>query len=322
MDRFERIYQLDRLLRQARYPVTVQTLCGQLECSRATLYRNIAELRDHLGAPVHYDRERGGYCYQRGDGSHYELPGLWFNPSELHGLLCAQQILAGVSPGLLEREIQPLRERIEKILAHDRLAVGDLDRHVHLSSIAVRSVAADIFRSCASAVLQRHRLRLRYHGRERDKVSERSVSPQRLTYYRDNWYLDAWCHSSAALRSFALDRIRTAESQHEASRELAPDALAHHFATSYGIFGGVRRHIAVLRFSARQARWVADEQWHPEQQGRVLDGGAYELRVPYGNPTELIMDILRYGPEVEVLAPEPLRQSVAERLRQAATHYD
>ena len=33
------------------------------------------------------------------------------------------------------------------------------------------------------------------------------------------------------------------------------------------------------------------------------------------NATELVMDVLRHGPEVEVLAPPELREAVRERLR-------
>ena len=77
----------------------------------------------------------------------------------------------------------------------------------------------------------------------------------------------------------------------------------------------------MLRFGAARARWVSRERWHAQQRGRALDDGGYELRVPYSNPSELIMDILKYGPEVEVIAPDSLRRTVAERLRQAANLY-
>jgi len=52
-----------------------------------------------------------------------------------------------------------------------------------------------------------------------------------------------------------------------------------------------------------RARWVADEQWHPRQTGRFLEGGRYELQVPYSDPCERVMDILKFGAEVEVVAP-------------------
>jgi proteasome accessory factor C len=73
-------------------------------------------------------------------------------------------------------------------------------------------------------------------------------------------------------------------------------------------------HTAVLRFTAERARWVANEEWHPEQRGEFLPDGRYQLSLPYADPRELIMDILKYGPDVEVVAPDSLRAAVAERL--------
>ncbi len=140
-------------------------------------------------------------------------------------------------------------------------------------------------------------------------------------HYRGNWYLDAWCHSKEALRSFAVDRIRKSAPIDEAALNIGEAELNEYFATSYGIFGGKPVHTAVLRFSSQATRWVADEQWHPDQQGIWLGDGGYELRIPYGDPRELIMDILKYGFEVEVVAPDGLRREVAERLKRAAEKY-
>ena len=69
------------------------------------------------------------------------------------------------------------------------------------------------------------------------------------------------------------------------------------------------------------ARWVADEQWHPQQQGSVLSDGSYELRIPYSDPRELIMDILKYGPDVEVIAPSNLCELVLGKLKVALRNY-
>ena len=79
--------------------------------------------------------------------------------------------------------------------------------------------------------------------------------------------------------------------------------------------------LAVLRFSRERARWVADERWHPEQSGQFLTDGRYELRIPYRDARELIMDILRHGEEVEVVEPEGLRQDVIGALRRALGRY-
>lgn len=88
---------------------------------------------------------------------------------------------------------------------------------------------------------------------------------------------------------------------------------------SYGIFNGKARHTAKLKFTPFRAQWVAKELWHPKQRGRFEPNGAYILEVPYGNDTELLMDILKQGPEVEVLEPKVLRERVAAAI--AATNH-
>jgi predicted DNA-binding transcriptional regulator YafY len=139
--------------------------------------------------------------------------------------------------------------------------------------------------------------------------------------YRDNWYLDAWCHLRRDLRSFAIERIHDAEPRSRPAINVADKELDAHFATAYGIFAGTPRETALLRFTPECARWVADEKWHPGQDGRFLPDGSYELRIPYGDPRELVMDIARYGPRVEVIEPVTLRRTVAEYLRQAREIY-
>ena len=70
----------------------------------------------------------------------------------------------------------------------------------------------------------------------------------------------------------------------------------------------------MLRFSPETARWVSRETWHPDQHGEYDEAGHYLLRVPYSQDTELVMDILKYGSEVEVLAPPELRAKVVDRI--------
>jgi proteasome accessory factor C len=66
---------------------------------------------------------------------------------------------------------------------------------------------------------------------------------------------------------------------------------------------------------------VADEQWHPQQEGTWLADGSYELRIPYRESGELVMDVLRHGTEVSVTAPAALRRDVSLQLERAAAQY-
>lgn len=321
MDRFDRIFALHKILAARRTPISRQELQQKLECSRATVGRLIEDARDQLGAPILYDREQGGYYYDRSGTHVYELPGLWLNASELHALLVSEKLLADVQPGILEPTLGPLRERIGELLRHRRVGHPELGRRVRILQTAARTTNLDHFQKVASALLERRRLHALYHGRARDRTTERDISPQRLIYYRDNWYLDGWCHLRNGLRSFALDRLHPVYIDDRAAKEVSDELLQAHYADAYGIFAGRADQTAILRFTGEAAKWVADEHWHPRQAGRMLPSGEFELRIPYGNPTELVMDILKHGENVEVMAPAALRREVARRLRAAAERY-
>ena len=321
MDKFDRIYQLHRILAGRRTPIALEDLMERLECSKATAYRLMHALEHYLGAPIERDGELGGFRYRLGPESQsFELPGLWFSAEELQALVVFQRLLQAMQPGLLDEHLSPLAKRLDELLQHKRLGLGEAARRIRILGMAARP-AGDWFQVAAGGVLQRRRLRIGYHSRSRDELTERVVSPQRLTRYRDNWYLDAWDHLRKGLRSFSVDRIRHATELTEPAEDIPERELDEHYASAYGIFAGKANKTAVLRFSRERARWVADERWHPKQRGQYLTDGRYELSIPYRDSRELVMDILRHGAEVEVVEPEVLRTEVAGALRRALEQY-
>ena len=321
MDKLNRLYRLHRLFRSKRFPIPLASIREELGCSERTARRVIAELRDELHAPIEYERERNGYRYAGAERDSFELPGIWFSAAELYALLTSHQLLDALQPGLFAPYIAPIRDRLKALLAHQNAGHADFAHRIRLLQIAARPSDLDVFRTLATAVLEHKRLRLLYHGRARDKITERTVSPLRLVYYRSNWYLDSWCHLRKDFRHFSIDRLHPVEIIDQPAREFLDEELDEHFASAYGIFAGAPTATAVLRFTSSAARWVADEQWHPQQEGQVLPDGGYELKVPYSRPEELVMDILKYGPEVEVDAPPVLRDQVAAALEAAAAKY-
>jgi predicted DNA-binding transcriptional regulator YafY len=320
MNKFDRLYDLHHFFVARRAPIALADLMARLECSEPTVRRLIAKLRDELGAPLVYDRDANGWHYDA--AAAYELPGLWFSATELQALLAAQHWLAEVEPGLLGNEIAPLVARLEALLEQQQPGGGRLKHRVKLIAQGARKLDDAVFRAVAGALADSQRIAFEYRGRARDAATRRSVSPLRLTWYKSNWYLDAWCHLRGDLRSFSLDRIAAPMRVNEAAQVIDDATQTRHYASAYGIFAGLARREAVLRFSADAARWVADERWHSAQRGHFTLDGGYELAVPYGNPTELVMDILKYGAEVEVVAPDDLRALVKTRLAAALARYD
>ena len=321
MDKFDRIFQLHSILANRRTPIDVDSLMARLECSRPTLFRIIATMKDHLNAPIEFDRERGGFMYRRGSGEEtYELPGLWFSPSELQSLAVMQRILRDLGGGLLADQVSAIAKRLNELVQHRRLNLGEAAARIRFPGVASRT-AGEAFQVAASATLQRRKLWFEYHSRGSNRQSERTVSPQRLTHYREAWYLDAWDEEKNELRTFSLDRLRRARVLEDTAIDLPDTELDGHYASAYGIFGGKADKMAVLRFTPERARWVADERWHPDQEGRWLPDGCFQLSVPYRQSRELVMDILRHGSGVEVLSPRELVEEVREELDAARGRY-
>lgn len=313
----ERIRQIKRWL-EAGQCLTRQFLVDRLEVSLATIKRDIAHLRDRLNAPVVFDRERGGWRLDTAAphaGTQYELPGLWLREDEIHALLTMQHLLSNLDTGgLLGPHIAPLMKRLTQLLDKGMHAPADIARRIRVHTVGARQVHVPYFQAVGSALLSRRRLVIVYHGRGRDETQEREVSPQRLIHYRDNWYLDAWCHLRQALRSFSVDAIRRVQVLDRQATDVDDGEMDEVLGSGYGIFAGRQVQRARLRFSPERARWVAAERWHPEQRGQFDAQGRWLLDLPYADPRELAMDILRHVPEVEVMWPQELADEVQQRL--------
>jgi predicted DNA-binding transcriptional regulator YafY len=317
MSRMERVYRIERLLKQNRF-VPIRALIEDTEVSRATLKRDLEYMRDRLNAPIVWDREARGY---RLEGP-YAAPGLYFSPSEIHALLILQHLVARLQPTFLEQQVSALGGLLEKAVGDAGRSPEEMARRIRILQVASRPIAAGHFQTVGNAMLSRKRLDLVYYSRARDEQTRRQVSPQRLVYYRDNWYLDAWCHLRKGLRSFSLDAIRSAAVTARAAREIPEHQLDRDLGGGYGIFSGSETKTAVLRFAPEVARWVSCERWHSAQKGRFEPDGRYVLEIPYAADRELIMDILRFGADAEVLRPRELRAKVRGILRKTLAEYE
>ncbi len=319
MSEVVRLYQYKSLL-VGRRAMSAEDLMARLEISRATLKRDIAKLRDQLHVPIEFDRDAGGYTLSQGH-TDSELPGLWFNQEELLALVTIQQLLEQLEPGLLGPKLKPLKERLGQLMTKHGLSSQDVARRVRIMHAGKRVVLAKSFEAVAAATLARQRLKIWHFGRQNGQTTEREVSPQRLVHYRDNWYLDAWCHLREDLRSFSIDAIPRLEILGTAAKEVSDKTIEDTVGAGYGIFNGVPKGWATLKFTPERARWVNKEVWHPQQEVHTEPDGSLVLTFPYADDRELVGDILRFGADVEAVGPAGLRSKVQKQFLAAAARY-
>jgi hypothetical protein len=307
---------------QTRSFVSKQEFLETLEISSATFKRELEYLRNRIQAPIVYDRFHNGYILEKSLKSpKFELHGLWFSEEEATALALMEHLLSSLDQsGLLGPHIEPLRTIIDGILGPDTPA-KELRKRIKVLGMFSRKTSIENFGTIGSALLKRKNLLITFYSQGNNETTDRKISPLRLIYYRDNWYLDAYCHKRESLRSFALDGIRLAEILEEQALEVTDKELKENFTESYGIFSGKATQICKLRFSTNRARWVSTENWHPKQVSTTEADGSFILEFPFNQDPELLMDIMKYGSDVEVISPESLRNKIKNELKKASANY-
>jgi len=165
------------------------------------------------------------------------------------------------------------------------------------------------------------RLSITHHNRNTSERTQREISPQRLTHYRENWYVEAWCHTREAIRSFGLDAIEDVAVMATPAQIVPQIQLDAVLGSGFGIFNGQDVKWAVLRFTPSRAQWVSKQVWHPEQKARWLEDGSYGLEVPFTDHREILSEIMWHGVHVEVIAPASLKGTLFEQLHDLVGRY-
>jgi len=170
------------------------------------------------------------------------------------------------------------------------------------------------------AVLKKRCLRIVYYTGYSGETAERRIEPYRLHNYRGTWHLVAFCHYRGEPRIFMLSRIREVQVLAETYGGHRFD-VAQFLDTAFGIYRGGTIQKAVLRFSPAVARIIRDQIWHQDQEMHEEEDGSLTLSVPIADLTEIRRHVLKYGAEVEVLAPEELRRQVREEAARILLRY-
>jgi predicted DNA-binding transcriptional regulator YafY len=322
MSDMERLHRIKYMIQQ-RKCVPREDFLSELEVSPATFKRDLEYLRSRMQASIVYDRFLGGYKFE--DSStveRIEMPGLWFSEKEATALVLMQHLLSSLDQGgLIGPHIEPLTAIIDGILGQSETSAKELRKRIKVVGLGSRKNSIENFSEIGASLLKRNRLDISYYSKGKDELTEREISPQRLIYYRENWYLDGFCHLRNDLRSFAVDGIRKAVLSNAKAQEISDKECQEHFAQSYGIFSGKATQRAKLRFTPEHARWVAGERWHGQQVGSFDKEGYFNLEFDYNQDPELIMDILKHGSGVEVIGPAGLKSKVKAELSKAFKNY-
>ncbi len=303
---YERYAWFDAQIRAGRYP-NAGRLAEQFEISERTAKRNITFMRDMLGAPLEYVRDKRGYVYSDGG---FALPAMHVSQEEMLAVLLARNLLSCCAEGVISDAIGRIGKKLLAETNPMGLTAESLDRMFSASWNGYSPAQAEIFQITAQALLESRVLRCHYHSPLDDHACERLIEPHHLQHYMGTWVLLGWCRQRRDWRKFTLSRISEPDLTGECFSPRPQAEWRHHLSGAYGIFQG-HEHVQVrLLFSPARARWVREQVWHSDQKMEAHPDGFLLLSLPAADFRELKLRILQYGAEVEVLEPQALREEI------------
>ncbi|WP_275295446.1 YafY family protein [Amycolatopsis sp. La24] len=310
------------LLLQARQPRTAAELAARLEVSPRTVYRDIEAL-SAAGIPVYGEPGHDG-GYRLVDGYRTQLTGLTRQEAEalfLTGLPAAASGL-GLGPVAANTERKLLAALPAELRSHaDRVRERF---HLDAASWYHDREATPQLPTVSDAAWQQRRVRIRYQRWAAPREVARTVEPHGVVLKAGHWYLVA--RHSGEFRTYRVARIVEAAMLDETFVRAEGFDLGRYWSEYLDDFDA-RRHRgeAVLRVSPEGMRLLP--QLAEPAVARAAAGGVVEadgwtrVVVLVEQPDQAVHDLLRLGPLAEVVAPQELRDRMAETLTKMLQGY-
>jgi predicted DNA-binding transcriptional regulator YafY len=316
--KFERYFWFDRQVRKQRYP-NAPALADYFGICRKTAQRTIDYMRDRLLAPLEYDRHHRGYYYT--DNS-FALPALQVTQNELLAILLARNLLADSAEGVIGQAIQ----RFGRKLLASTGELGLTEECIATSFSAIwhgyTPAEGETFRCAAEALIQTRQLAFDYFSPAQNRITHRLVHPVHLQHYMGSWVLLGWCTERRDWRKFYLGRMSHVRVTILSFVPSSPGYWKNNLHGAFGIFQGGHPREVVLHFNAYRTRWVRHEIWHSDQVMEEQPDGSLVLRFMVTDFREIKLRILQFGADVEVIAPEELRDEILAELGRMVKVYE
>src|SRR5256714_4834550 len=292
------------LLRQMRGQLTAQELAHHVEVSVRTIHRDVESLVA-AGVPVEAMRGPAGGSRLAG-GYRTRLTGLTAAEAEALFVAPARAAERGLGGVLATARLKVLAALPAEL--QDRASRAERDFHLDARGWFRAEDTVPRLPTIASATCHEQRLSARY--REGTRVVRRTLDPLGLVLKGGAWYLVA--RRSAGMRVYRVSRFVSVRIRDEPFERPEDFDLGAYWQEWSRTFEASRPRVEVkLRASELALRHLP----------RDLQGDEGVFTVGFENFEEAFRELLKFGPDAEVLEPPELRARIAEAAHQVAGLY-
>jgi predicted DNA-binding transcriptional regulator YafY len=315
----ERIMEIDRQIRDGKYPNPNQ-LAKELEVSRRVIFVDREFMVTRLGAPIEFDRTRGGWHYT---DETWVLPGIIVTEGELMAFFLSVAVAKSYLGTGLE---ETLRSAVDKIARNVKGSISvDLDTlrsHYSFSAPTLLTANEQALLDLHHAIAGSKRVWMRYYTASRDEHTERTVHPYHLSNIRGDWYLIAFDELRNGIRNFSVGRIEEWALLNDKFKRDPEFSIAKYMGTAFQAERGGDSVEVEIRFTSQAARYVREKHWHDTQKIEVLSDGGVILRFETSGLGEVKRWVFQYGGQAEVVLPLSLRDECKKEIEMMAARYN
>ncbi len=309
-----RIVLIDQKLREGNYP-NCRILAEEYEVSEKTIQRDIDHMRDFLMAPIEYDTSRKGFYYTE---DNFFLPALDIKESDFFAICIGEKALALYENTPIYEQLAGVFEKIRQLLPESiRVNTSWVDSRYTFMDESRTYIDPEIWELISRSLRYRKQMNIFHAKAGQDDAQKRTVEPLHIVCYRGEWYLIAYCHKREEVLSFAVSRIKKAIVTENPFRYEDNFDYTDYMKSTFGIMRGNELKQIRVRFSAEQAPYILERQWHQNQEITENSDGTVDLSFESSSLFEVKRWILSWGGDAQVLEPEDLALQVrdeAERI--------
>lgn len=313
-----RLANIDKLIRNKRYP-NCKFLADEFETSERTILRDIEAMKDSLGAPIRYSKERNGYYYEE---EKFSLPAMRLTEGELVSIFLGAEIIKKLKNTPFGSKVKQAFEKIEAMLPEsislDPEEVSGAFSVQIENTRALDTRSARVFETLAKAIKEKKSVEVEYYSIGRNAVSKRILDPYHLRHMLGTWYLIAYCHFRKDVRTFAVNQIREIKVLKDKFEVQKGFSIEKFFEHSWGIEEGGPLTTVVVKLDKEISRWYVDRRLHPSQKVKENKDGSVTLSFKVAGTDEIKRWILSLGRWAKVLEPEELKRDVKAEARAVA----
>ena len=316
-----RIYFIDRKIAEGSYP-NAPDLAMEYETSLSTINRDIAYMRDMLGAPIAYDFFKKGFYYTE---KTFRLAAAYATADDLLALGMAKNLMElyrdtpvyNAALNLLESISAPLQDEEDTEWFRDRIVIP---------KIAAASIDEETWKGIVEALRRNRVVTFQYSGNQSPdedgnapykRIIIRRVRPYQLLFDRSDWYLFAFDEDRDDMRIFALPRIKSIALTNTKFNIPAKFDYRQLEGLSYfAIFSGAKVYHFRIAISG-DARWIKERLWADDQKIKETRNG---IEISFtSNQLDRVLDwALSLTPRARPLAPKVLVERWTNAIREAA----